>query len=92
MGRGARLALGIAFLGALGFSLGFSGPYGTSPDLIVKAFLGFLGVSLVLAAAVGQPGCEVTAIPNLVLRTNRSLWCCLFSPIDALEARLRRHG
>lgn len=49
-----------------------------------------IGAPLLLLAAVGRNGCELLAVPNLVLRRNDYLFCLPFSPIDAWERR-RRH-
>lgn len=42
----------------------------------------FFGVSMLLAAALGYDGCEVLALPNLVLRRRDAIWCPLYSPLD----------
>ena len=47
----------------------------------------FIGLSLILIAALGHPGCEVLAFPALVLGRRTHLACILFSPIDWLEGR-----
>ena len=52
--------------------------------------LTFLGVSLVLASVLGDPGCEVMTIPGLVFRRRTHLVCLLFSPIDWAEEKLSR--
>lgn len=52
--------------------------------------LGYFGVSLVLASLRGDPGCEVTTIPTLLLRRPAYLPCLIFSPIDHLEEALTR--
>ncbi|MEV6889549.1 MULTISPECIES: DUF6410 domain-containing protein [Kribbella] len=51
----------------------------------------FVAVSapLLLLAIVGRGGCELLAVPNLVLRRNDYLFCLPFSPIDAWERRQR---
>jgi len=49
----------------------------------------FLGVSLLVAAARGDPGCEVTSIPGALFGQTSRLTCIVFSPIDRLEHRLR---
>ena len=49
------------------------------------AFL-FYGASMLLAAARGYAGCEVTAISNWLLRREDQVGCVIFSPIDAAEA------
>jgi hypothetical protein len=50
-------------------------------------FWGFLGVSMLLAAARGDRGCEVLAFPNAILRRRDRIGCIIFTPIDAAEAR-----
>jgi hypothetical protein len=42
----------------------------------------FFGVSMLVAAAKGYAGCEVLAIPNLVLRRRDSVYCPVLTPID----------
>jgi hypothetical protein len=49
-----------------------------------------IGAPLVLLAAVGRNGCELLAVPNLVLRRDDYLFCLPFSPIDTWERR-RQH-
>lgn len=51
----------------------------------------FVSISapLLLLAIVGRGGCELLAVPNLVLRRTDYLFCLPFSPIDA-GARRRR--
>ena len=48
----------------------------------------FYGASLLLAAVRGYAGCEVLAISNWLLRRDDEVGCLVFSPIDALEARV----
>ncbi len=48
----------------------------------------FIGVSLLLMAALGDPGCEVMAIPSLLWSRRTHLACIVFSPLDWLEARV----
>lgn len=50
----------------------------------------FYGVSLLVAALRGDPGCEVLSIPGMMLRRRAHVLCLLFSPLDALERRLWR--
>lgn len=54
------------------------------------AALGLAGLTFVVAGLRANPGCEITAIPNLFLPAERQLacWCPLFSPLDSLERRL----
>ena len=49
----------------------------------------FLGISLVVAGLRAAPGCEVMAIPGLLLGKNTELACLIFSPLDRLERKLR---
>jgi hypothetical protein len=53
------------------------------------AALTFLGLSLVVAALRADPGCEVMAIPGLLLGQHTELACLIFSPLDQLERKLR---
>jgi len=47
----------------------------------------FLGISMLLAAAGGYSGCELTALPNAVAGRRDHVGCLLFAPIDAAESR-----
>lgn len=49
------------------------------------------GATFVVAGVRANPGCEITALPNLLLPANRQLfcWCPIFSPLDRLERLLR---
>ena len=47
----------------------------------------FFGLSMLLAALRGYDGCEVLALPNLILRRQDALWCPLYTPIDAAAGR-----
>jgi hypothetical protein len=51
------------------------------------AFWGFIGLSMLLAGARGDGGCEVLAFPNAVTRRRDRVGCIIFTPIDAAEAR-----
>lgn len=55
------------------------------------AMLLALGASLTVQVARGDGGCEFLAIPNWLLHRRDRLFCLLFTPIDALEAR-KRHA
>ena len=62
--------------------------------LVANRFTGpgaelFYGVTLLVAAWRGQPGCEATVLSNAVLRRDDQIGCPLFSPLDAWEARHR---
>lgn len=52
----------------------------------------YVGVSLLLQAVRGDGGCEVLAIPAIVLRRRTHLICLLFSPIDWVEKHLSGPG
>lgn len=56
-----------------------------------SAVLFTISAPLLLLAAVGRSGCELLAVPNLVLRRSDYLFCVPFSPLDAWERR-RRHA
>jgi hypothetical protein len=47
----------------------------------------YIGVSLLIDFARADSGCEVMAIPGLILRNRTHLPCIALSPIDALENR-----
>jgi hypothetical protein len=49
----------------------------------------FLGISLVVAGVCSTAGCELMAIPDVVLGKHAELACLIFSPLDRLERRLR---
>lgn len=51
------------------------------------AMLLTLGASLAVQVARGDSGCEFLAIPNWLLHRRDRLFCLLFTPIDAAEAR-----
>jgi len=52
---------------------------------------GFLGASMLLAAARGDAGCEVLAVPNAITGRNDQIGCIIFTPIDKAEAHRRAH-
>ena len=49
----------------------------------------FYAATLLAAAWRRQPGCEITVLPNWILRRDDQVGCPVFAPIDALEARER---
>jgi hypothetical protein len=49
----------------------------------------FYGATMLIAAWRGQPGCEITVIPNVLLRRDDQIGCPTLSLIDEAEARLR---
>jgi len=50
--------------------------------------IAFIGLSLVVIAVLGHPGCEVLAFPALILGRRTHLACILFSPLDWIEGKL----
>ena len=48
------------------------------------------GATMLIAAWLGQPGCEITVIPNVILRRDDQIGCPTLSLIDEAEARRRR--
>jgi len=84
-GRLARILVGVGLWVGIAFI-----------PSIADAWLGVLalavgGLIFVLAGAIANPGCEITAPINLFRRSgNRiSCWCPLFTPIDQIERALR---
>ncbi|MGH3351962.1 MAG: hypothetical protein ACRDPS_14940 [Nocardioides sp.] len=73
-------------LGA-GSALAVTGGWLVLMQIYPVAMLVAVGVPLVVLAAAGRCGCELMAIPNLILRRNDYLFCLPFSPIDAWEGR-----
>jgi hypothetical protein len=61
-------------------------------QVLPVAMLLALGSSFVVQVLRGDGGCEFLAIPNWLLRRNDRLFCLLFTPIDAFEARARREA
>jgi hypothetical protein len=65
--------------------------------LVVNPYTGggallFYGATMLVAAWWGQPGCEITVIPNVILRRDDQIGCPTLSLIDEAEARLRHTG
>lgn len=52
----------------------------------------FIGLSLVVAAVRSDGGCEVMSLPALLSGRRTHFVCLLFSPIDRVEARLRKRA
>jgi hypothetical protein len=50
----------------------------------------FYGATMLVAAWRGQAGCEITVIPNGLLRRDDQIGCPTLSVIDEAETRLRR--
>lgn len=60
-GRLLRVIFGVATL----VFLVFAGSIG----LLVQVAIAFLGVSFLVGGLMANPGCEITALPNLFFRT-----------------------
>ena len=45
----------------------------------------FYGATMLLAAALGYAGCEVSAVSNWLLRRQDQVGCPVLSPIDAMD-------
>jgi hypothetical protein len=56
------------------------------------AAVAYIGMSLLLQAIRGDGGCEVMAIPAMMLGRRTHLVCILFSPIDWIEKHLTGPG
>ncbi len=74
------------------FFLGLPGGWIFGQGEGAVAVLLYIGASLIVMAARGDPGCEVVAIQTWIFKRHVHLPCLLFSPIDALERRWRRGG
>jgi len=86
-----------------GQAIHFTGPLGVAVNCaVIVALLTnrytaggaelFYGITLLVAAWCGQPGCEATVVSNLILGRDDQIGCPAFTPIDALEARRRGPG
>ena len=60
-GRVLRIVFGLATLVSL--------PFVGSVGVLAQAGLAFVGVSFLVGGLVANPGCELTALPNLLFRT-----------------------
>lgn len=71
-----QLALTFNLIGTSFVSFGIGG----------AGLFGFFGVSFLIASVTGYPGCEITAIPNLL--TTRKRYCsCLITPYNLPNGR-----
>ena len=68
-GRLGRVAAGFATLAGASFW----GP--TELTWLGFTALALLGLSFLVGGLVGNPGCEITALPNLVLPSDKRLHC-----------------
>jgi len=44
-------------------------------NILFTIVLGFLGVSFLVGGLLGHPGCEVTVLPNLLVRPEKRSYC-----------------
>lgn len=69
-GRLTRVLAGLAILywaaHLWGSSLG---------DILLSVGVGWLGLSFLVGGLVRNPGCEITALPNLLLPAEKSVHC-----------------
>lgn len=72
---------------AIFFALYLTPFYAPALAFTSDAALIFYGASMLLAAARGYAGCEVTAISNWLLHRDDQVGCVLFWPVDCLERR-----
>ncbi len=52
------------------------------------ASVGYVGTSVLIDSINGDAGCEVMAIPGLLLKKRTHLACLLFTPLDWVENKL----
>jgi hypothetical protein len=97
---GLTILLGLAARRYAGKPIRFTGPAGHALNcaaivaLVANPYTGvaatlFYATTLLAAAWRGQSGCEITVLPNWILRRDDQVGCPVFAPIDALEARQR---
>lgn len=95
------VALGLAARRYAHGPLRFTGPLGIAVNLavivalIANEFTGggatiFYGTTMLIAAWRGQAGCESTVISNWLLGRDDQIGCPPFTPIDEVEAHVRR--
>ena len=68
-GRLSRVVVGVAALTAVPF-VGFDGL-----EIVGVAALAVLGISFLVGGLMANPGCEVTAVPNLLLPAEKRVHC-----------------
>lgn len=85
LGRLLRILVGTALVLSASFVPDFDQAWIGTTALILG------GATFVVAGIRANPGCEITALPNLLLPAHRQLfcWCPIFSPLDRLERLLR---
>jgi hypothetical protein len=93
VGLGARAYTSrpIRLTGPLGIALNLAVIVAlVSNDYTAGGAILFYGASMLVAAWLGQPGCEGTVVSNLVLRRDDQIGCPTLFLIDDAEARLGR--
>ena len=87
-GRIFRIAAGLACLLSIPFVPAFEYTWLGVIALVIA------GATFVAAGVTANPGCEITALPNLFLPARRRLHCLcpLFTPLDRIEQSLRRQS
>lgn len=71
---------------AVFFAFYFTFLYAPAIAFMSDAVLIFYGLSMLLAAARGNRGCESLAISNWLLKRDDQIGCLIFSPIDHAES------
>ncbi len=87
-GRILRIAAGLACLVSIPFVPAFEYTWLGVLALVVA------GATFIVAGVIANPGCEITALPNLLLPAGRRLHCLcpLFTPLDWIERSVRRRS
>ncbi len=67
-GRGARILFGIGALAGAAFV-----PWGEAGGIAGGLVLVFFGLSFLAGGVMANPGCEVTALPNLLLPAEKRI-------------------
>ena len=99
---GLTILLGLAARRHSANPVRFTGPAGHAVNcaaivaLVANPYTGgtatlFYATMLIVAAARGQAGCEITVLSNWILHRDDQVGCPVFGPIDALETRHRTH-
>lgn len=70
---------------ALGSVILVMGLYILGPAEVKVAIVAFGAASLILSGLFAYAGCEMAALPNLVLRQRYVMGCAFFSPLDKFE-------
>lgn len=90
LSRVLRLLLGLFMIAAITpplLSASWSGRLRVAA-VFAALVVAFIGLSLILIAALRHPGCEVLAFPALILGRGTHLACVLFSPLDWIEGKV----